>query len=475
LATKKTKEPSIFECIECGFQNPKYYGRCPQCQGWNTMVEAASPDEAAADDVAPADKPRRLSEIDPGETRRLVTGMDEFDRVLGGGIVSHSVILIGGEPGVGKSTLLLEVSSVLAQQGRKVLYYSGEESALQIKLRADRLGVSPENVFLFTIGTLEDLKGHIREIRPDFLIIDSIQTLTSRKTAHMSGSVASLRYVTAEVIELAKRSGITVFLIGHITKDGQLAGPKTLEHMVDAVLYFQGETQTDIRLLRAEKNRFGPLNEIGIFQMSEKGLTSVNDPSQVLIQNRRSQAPGTAVFPAMNGMRPLLTEIQALVSESPFAGNPRRIAIGFDNYRLSMLISIIEKKLKLPFYKSDVFLNITGGMVIREPAADLAVCQALVTSYKNITPRPDSILLGEVGLTGEIRPISFLETRLKEAIRQGFTTICLPAAQGAQGAQSSQGAAGAKSASGRLPNYPDISAISISNIHDLLDYLKTQG
>jgi DNA repair protein RadA/Sms len=454
LATKKSKQPSHFECIECGYQSAKYFGRCPQCQGWNTMVEGESGGDAADGETIPAARPQKLSEIDPAGVQRLVTGMDEFDRVLGGGIVSHSVILIGGEPGVGKSTLLLEVSAVLAQKGRKVLYYSGEESAPQIKLRADRLGVCSANVFLFTIGTLEDLKGHVRDIQPDFLIIDSIQTLTSRKTAHMSGSVASLRYVTAEIIEMTKKSGITVFLIGHITKEGQLAGPKTLEHMVDAVLYFQGETQTDIRLLRAEKNRFGPLNEIGIFQMSEKGLTSVSDPSQVLIQNRQSQAPGTAIFPAMNGLRPLLTEIQALVSESPFAGNPRRIAIGFDSYRLSMLISIIEKKLKLPFYKSDVFLNITGGMVIREPAADLAVCQALVSSYKNIVPRPDSVLLGEVGLTGEIRPISFLETRLKEAIRQGFSTIFLPAAQGL------------------LPNYHDISVISINHIHELLDHLK---
>jgi DNA repair protein RadA/Sms len=464
LATKNTKRTAQFECIECGFQGPKYYGRCPQCQGWNTMVESGIDEGAPA--TPPADRPRRISEIDPGEVQRLVTGMDEFDRVLGGGIVSHSVILIGGEPGVGKSTLLLEVAAILSQRGKRVLYYSGEESALQIKLRADRLGIRSDNVFLFTIGTLEDLKSHVREIRPDFLIIDSIQTITARKTAHLSGSAASLRYVTAEVIELAKRSGITVFIIGHITKEGQLAGPKTLEHMVDAVLYFQGETQTDIRMLRAEKNRFGPLNEVGIFQMSEKGLTSVNDPSQILIQNRQSQAPGIAIFPAMNGLRPLLTEIQALVSESPFAGNPRRIAIGFDNFRLSMLISIIEKKLKLPFYKSDVFLNITGGMVIREPAADLAVCQALISSCKNIVPKANSVLLGEVGLTGEIRPISFLETRLKEAIRQGFLTACLPASQAASAPPGTPGGPG------RNPNLTGISVISIGNICDLLDYLK---
>jgi DNA repair protein RadA/Sms len=453
LATKSTKNATSFECIECGFQSPKYYGRCPQCQAWNSMVESAGCEDAAPEDAAPG-RPQRISEIDPAAVRRLVTGMDEFDRVLGGGIVSHSAILIGGEPGVGKSTLLLEVSAVLSQKGKKVLYYSGEESALQIKLRAERLEINSDNILLFTSGTLEDLKAHVRELKPDFLIIDSIQTLNSKKTAHISGSVSSLRYVTAELLDLTKKNGITVFLIGHITKEGQLAGPKTLEHMVDAVLYFQGEIQTDIRLLRAEKNRYGPLNEVGIFQMSEKGLTSVIDPTQILIQNRRSQAPGTAVFPAMNGMRPLLTEIQALVSESPFAGNPRRIAIGFDNYRLSMLISIIEKKLKLPFYKSDVFLNITGGMVIREPSADLAVCQALISSYRNVSPRPNTVLMGEVGLTGEIRPISFLEIRLKEAIRQGFTTICLPAGQS------------------QLPNYKDISAISIENIHDLLDFLN---
>lgn len=454
MATKRGKNPGQFECIECGFQGPKYYGRCPQCQAWNTMVESECAEADAGEETQPASPPLKISEIDPCEVRRLVTGMDEFDRVLGGGIVTQSVILIGGEPGVGKSTLLLEVSALLSAKNRNVLYYSGEESALQIKLRAERLAIHSDNIYLFTIGTLEDLKSHVRDLKPEFLIIDSIQTITSKKTAHLSGSVSSLRYVTAEIIEMAKKNGITVFLIGHITKEGQLAGPKTLEHMVDAVLYFQGETQTDIRLLRAEKNRFGPMNEIGIFQMSEKGLTSVNDPSQVLIQNRQSHAPGTAIFPAMNGLRPLLTEIQTLVSESPFAGNPRRIAIGFDNYRLSMLISIIEKKLRLPFYKSDVFLNITGGMVIREPAADLAVCSALISSHKNISPRPNSVVMGEVGLTGEVRPISFLETRLKESIRQGFSTICLPAGQS------------------QLPNYKDISAISINNIHDLLDFLK---
>jgi DNA repair protein RadA/Sms len=421
------KRTILFECIECGFQGPKYYGRCPQCQAWNSLVESPDVNEEAAADTEPGQAPQKIGAIDPREISRLLTGMDEFDRVLGGGIVNHSVTLIGGEPGVGKSTLLLEVSALLSQKGKRVLYYSGEESAVQIKIRAERLAVNSDDILLFTSGTLEDLQRHVREIKPDFLVVDSIQTITSRKAASPGGSVSSLRYVTAAIVELAKKSGITVFIIGHITKEGQLAGPKTLEHMVDAVLYFQGETQADIRLLRAEKNRFGPVNEIGIFQMTAKGLISVKDPCQVLLQNRQSQAPGTAIFPAMNGLRPLLTEIQALVSESPFAGNPRRIAIGFDNYRLSMLLSVIEKKLKLPFYKSDVFLNITGGMIIREPAADLAVCSALIASYKNINANPDAVLMGEVGLTGEIRPISFLEIRLKEAIRQGFKVFYLPA------------------------------------------------
>ncbi|MEI6614880.1 MAG: DNA repair protein RadA, partial [Chrysiogenales bacterium] len=435
-------------------QGPKYYGRCPQCQAWNTLVESATPQDEEAAETVPGNVPQKISAIDPQEIKRLLTGMDEFDRVLGGGIVTHSVILIGGEPGVGKSTLLLEVSAALSEKGKKVLYYSGEESAVQIKIRAERLAIHSDNIYLFTIGTLEDLQRHVKEIQPDFLIVDSIQTITSNKTQPTRGSVSSLRYVTAAIIELAKKNGITVFIIGHITKEGQLAGPKTLEHMVDAVLYFQGEMQTDIRLLRAEKNRFGPMNEIGIFQMTEKGLTSVKDPSQVLIQNRQSHAPGTAIFPAMNGLRPLLIEIQALVSESPFAGNPRRIAIGFDNYRLSMLLSIIEKKLKLPFYKSDVFLNITGGMIIREPAADLAVCSALISSYKNISANPNAVVMGEVGLTGEIRPISFLEIRLKEAIRQGFTSFCLPAAQN------------------QIANNHDLSVFFVENIIDFYNNIK---
>jgi DNA repair protein RadA/Sms len=375
-------------------------------------------------------KPVALKDIDNLEVRREVTGLEEFDRVLGGGIVPGSVILIGGEPGVGKSTLVLEVSGILAKKEKKILYYSGEESAAQIKLRANRLGIDAGNIYLLTLGMLEDLKSAVQEMRPDLLIIDSIQTINSQKASLISGSISSMRYVTAEIIDLAKSNNISVFIIGHITKEGQIAGPKTLEHMVDVVFYFQGEIKTDLRILRAEKNRFGAIDEVGIFQMSEKGLTSINDPSVLFLQHRQTSDSGISIFPVLNGMRSILIEIQALVTESPFAGNPRRITVGCDPYRMSMLISIIEKKLKLPFYKSDVFLNITGGMAIRETAADLSIISALLTSYKNIVAPKDLIIIGEVGLTGEIRPVTFIEGRIKEAVRQGFTRFILPASQG---------------------------------------------
>jgi DNA repair protein RadA/Sms len=447
---KSVKSAVTFECVECGYQSPKYYGRCPQCQNWNSMVESETGEAGEPGGVAEVSHaPQRLSDIDGREIGHHATGIAEFDRVLGGGIVPQSVVLIGGEPGVGKSTLLLEVSGVLARSGQKVLYYSGEESASQIKLRADRLGISSEQIFLYTIGTLEEMKKHIADIRPQHLIIDSIQTIHSSKTSHMSGSPSALRHLTAEIISLAKSSDLTVFIIGHITKEGQLAGPKTLEHMVDAVLYFQGETQTDVRILRAEKNRFGPMNEIGVFQMGEKGLVSVQDPSQLFLQHRRTAEPGTAVFPVINGLRALLTEVQALTTESPFVGNPRRIAIGFDSYRMSMLISVIEKKLKLPFYKSDVFLNMTGGMIVRDPAADLAVAAALISSYKGIPVGGHGIFLGELGLTGEVRPVSFLESRLKEAIRQGFLHFYLPRSQS------------------ELKGFPSVSVTPVESIQDL--------
>lgn len=367
----------------------------------------------------------RLTEITPGKVSRQITGINEFDRALGGGVVPGSVILIGGEPGVGKSTLLLEVSGSLSEKGN-VLYYSGEESEGQIKSRAERVSINSDRIFLLSLGDLEDLKISIKDLSPEYIIIDSIQTMNSRNTGGLTGSVPKLRQVTSELVDIAKSNNITVFIIGHITKDGQIAGPKTLEHMVDVVLYFQGELQSNLKVLRVEKNRYGSVNELGIFQMSASGLSSVTDPSEVFLQNRDSKEPGTSVVASMKGMRSILIEIQALVTENPFGGNPRRMAIGFDPYRMSMLLSVIEKKLRFPFYKSDVFLNITGGINLRETASDLAVCAALISSYKNIVLPVNIVFLGEVGLTGEIRPVSFIETRIKEAVNHGFKKFIIP-------------------------------------------------
>lgn len=417
---------TFFECSDCQYQSPKFYGKCPQCNSWNTMYEAVvqvqGKDSSSIEQIRDA---VRLTDIATGKIIRQITGIDEFDRALGGGVVPGSVILIGGEPGVGKSTLLLEVSGNLSEKGN-VLYYSGEESEGQIKSRADRISINSESIFLLTLGDLEDLKASLKDLSPEYIIIDSIQTLNSRNTGGFTGSVQKLRQVTSELVDIAKSNNITVFIIGHITKDGQIAGPKTLEHMVDVVLYFQGELQSNLKVLRVEKNRYGSVNELGIFQMSVSGLTSVSDPSEVFLQKRDSKEPGTSVVASMKGMRSILIEIQALVSENPFGGNPRRMTIGFDPYRMSMLLSVLEKKLEFPFYKSDVFLNITGGINLKETASDLAVCAALISSYKNIALPGNIVFLGEVGLTGEIRPVNFIETRIKEAVNHGFKNFIIP-------------------------------------------------
>ena len=393
------------------------------------MVEIQPRDASMLADNASYSHAINLADIDPVNLERFDSGYSEFNTVLGGGIVPNSVVLIGGEPGIGKSTLLLEVAGSLGAMGKKVLYYSGEESASQIKLRAKRLEINEERVFLLTVATLEDLQKNIAVFAPDFLIVDSIQTLSSAQISTVPGSPSSLRTMTAEIIKISKRDNLTAFIIGHITKEGQIAGPKILEHMVDAVLYFQGDAQNDLRILRAEKNRFGSVNEIGVFQMTANGLKQIADPTQAFLQNRGSWASGIALFPAMNGLRSMLTEVQSLVADTPLIGNPRRIAIGFDSYRMAMLISIIEKKLQIPFYKSDAFLNIAGGLVVRDPACDLAVCAALVSSHRNMALPQDAVFLGEVGLTGEIRPVSQLERRLKEAVRHGINRVFLPSRQ----------------------------------------------
>lgn len=417
-----------FECVECGYQSPILYGKCPQCDNWNSMVKISTYEMNSnkTGQAENSDSAKSLENIDSKELSRYKSGISEFDSALGSGIVKGSVILIGGEPGVGKSTLLLEIAGHLSKTDNRILYFSGEESSIQIKSRAERLGINSSNIYLLTMGKLEDVKRDLDKIDPAFLIIDSIQTIDSNNSLGIAGSIQKLKFVTNELREIAKKRNITVFIIGHITKDGQLAGPKILEHIVDTVLYFQGDIQSDIRILRVEKNRFGSVNELGIFKMTEKGLTSVKNPSEVFLPDHKSLNPGTSIISSLKGRRSILIEVQALVSENPFGGNPRRVAVGFDLFRLSMLIAVIEKKMRLPFYKSDIFLNVTGGINIKETAGDLAICSALITSLKNITLPQDIILIGEIGLTGEIRPVQLIENRINESLRHGFKKFILP-------------------------------------------------
>ncbi len=415
---------SRFECLECGFQTLKFFGKCPQCGEWNSLIECRDPAPEAT--VLPSsNRPVPLKSIEDQARERISTGMSEFDRVLGGGLIRQSLVLIGGEPGVGKSTLLIETAAHLARNGR-VLYVSGEESPGQIRSRLDRLGLDAGDIQLLTMATVDDVKSAVAEIKPHLLIIDSIQTIGGRENTWSKGSVGTMRQITAELIELTKQSDLTTFIVGHITKEGLLAGPKTLEHMVDTVLYFQGDPQSDLRILQAAKNRFGSVNEIGVFQMLGSGLKSVQDPSGHFIHQRRKSEPGTTIFPSIQGQRPLLMEIQALVTESPLGGNPRRNCVGYDPARLAMLVSIIEKKLHIPYYKHDIFLNITSGLMLKEPASDLAVAAVLISSNLGISLPSDLVLLGELGLTGEIRPLTFLERRVSESCRHGFSSILIP-------------------------------------------------
>ncbi len=419
---------SHFECLECGFQTAKYFGKCPQCGEWNSLVESQPPGPGQTAANSTPNHPVLLAQVENQSQTRLSTGMDEFDRVLGGGLIQQSLILIGGEPGVGKSTLLIETAAHMAKQG-PVLYVSGEESPSQIKSRLERLRLDPGKIHLLTMASLDDVKSAVAELRPLLLIIDSIQTISGRDNPWNKGSVVTMRQVTAELIELTKQSRLTTFIVGHITKEGQLAGPKTLEHMVDTVLYFQGDPQSDLRILQAAKNRFGSVNELGVFQMFEDGLKSVPDPSGHFIHQRHKSEAGTTIFPAIQGQRPLLMEIQALVTESPLGGNPRRNCVGYDPARLAMLVSIIEKKLHIPYYKHDIFLNITSGLMLKEPAADLAVAAVLISSILGQPLPANQVLLGELGLTGEIRPLTFLARRISECHRHGFSTIIIPAFQ----------------------------------------------
>ncbi|MDO3378043.1 DNA repair protein RadA [Geoalkalibacter halelectricus] len=422
------KRRTLFTCQQCGCQSPKWLGRCPDCGQWNSLVEESVAAPRAATRAAATGTggaPQRLAEVATGQEDRLRCGIGEFDQVLGGGVVAGSLILIGGDPGIGKSTLLLQAVSRLAERGR-ALYVTAEESPRQVRMRADRLGVGAENLYLLAETSLEAVLEQVRALKPAYLVIDSIQTIFTAALDSAPGSVSQVRECAGRLMQVAKGDGIPTFLVGHVTKDGAIAGPRMLEHMVDTVLYFEGEPGHPYRILRAVKNRFGSTNEIGVFQMKEGGLAEVGNPSELFLSERPEAASGSAVVPALEGSRPILVELQALVSGSSY-GTPRRTTMGIDHNRVSLLVAVLEKKVGLSLLSQDIFLNVAGGVRLDEPAVDLGVMAALASSHLNRPIAARTIVFGEVGLVGEVRAVSHPDLRVKEAARLGFDRCFLPA------------------------------------------------
>jgi len=421
------KAKSIYSCTECGATSPKWQGQCPGCAEWNTLVESVAEKSTGHrfESLAPTVKLQTLSEIKARDVERITTGISEFDRALGGGLVAGGVVLIGGDPGIGKSTLLLQALSHLSSE-HKVLYVSGEESGEQVALRARRLGLETRGLQLMAEINLERIVATLQAEMPQVAVIDSIQTLWSDQLSSAPGSVAQVRECAAQLTRLAKQSGITVILVGHVTKEGALAGPRVLEHIVDTVLYFEGDTHSSFRLVRAVKNRFGAVNELGVFAMTDKGLKGVNNPSALFLSQHGQDVAGSCVMVTQEGTRPLLVEIQALVDSAH--GNPRRLTVGLDAQRLAMLLAVLHRHAGIVCFDQDVFVNAVGGVKIIEPAADLAVLMSITSSLKN-KPLPSKLIVfGEVGLAGEIRPAPRGQERLKEAAKLGFTRALIPEA-----------------------------------------------
>ena len=421
------KPKTIYSCTECGATNPKWQGQCPGCNAWNTLVEsvAETPGKHRFEALAPAARLQNLAEIEAREADRIATGIGEFDRALGGGLVGGGVVLIGGDPGIGKSTLLLQALAHLAQTQR-VLYVTGEESGQQVALRARRLNLDVTNLPLMAEINLERILSTLQAEKPQVAVIDSIQTLWSDQLSSAPGSVAQVRECAAQLTRLAKQSGITVILVGHVTKEGALAGPRVLEHVVDTVLYFEGDTHSSFRLVRAVKNRFGAVNELGVFAMTETGLKGVSNPSAMFLSQHGKEVAGSCVLVTQEGTRPLLVEIQALVDTAH--GNPRRLTVGLDAQRLAMLLAVLHRHAGIVCFDQDVFVNAVGGVKIGEPAGDLAVLMAITSSLKN-KPLPEKLIVfGEVGLAGEIRPAPRGQERLREAAKLGFTRALIPEA-----------------------------------------------
>ena len=449
------KAKQIYFCQECGYESAKWLGQCPGCKNWNTFVEeklVVGVDKHSGKTTEAA-TPTSILQVTTSENTRIGTGMKELDRVLGGGIVTGSLTLVGGDPGIGKSTLLLQVCRNLTAAEHKVLYVSGEESLQQIKIRAERLGGFTKDMLLLCETNLDAIEGGIAKIMPEVVVIDSIQTMYLEGVASGAGSVSQVREVTGRLMRVAKQLGIAIFIVGHVTKEGTVAGPRTLEHMVDTVLYFEGEKNALYRILRGVKNRFGSTNEIGVFEMKDNGLYEVENPSQVMLNGRPLDAAGSVVVCSMEGTRPILIEIQALVCQSNF-NLPRRTSVGIDYNRVNLLMAVLEKRAGMMLAGNDAYVNLAGGMRLSEPAIDLGIIVALVSSFKNTPVDAHTIIFGEVGLAGEVRGVSMAAQRVKEAAKLGFTTCILP-----------------KINCDSLDSVPGMKLVGVQNIAEVLSYI----
>jgi len=421
------KAKSKFVCQECGAISPRWIGRCTECGAWNTIVEEMEEKIEVKQtlNIGGESKPVKIKDVTFDNEERYTTRLSELDIVLGGGIVKGSLILVGGDPGIGKSTLLLQVASNLSAQGKIVLYVSGEESVKQTKLRAQRLSVDNESLYIVSENNIERIKFHVEQLKPDVLIVDSIQTVFNPDISSAPGSVSQVREATNQFMNIAKKFGVSTFLVGHVTKAGAIAGPKILEHMVDTVLYFEGEGHNLFRIIRAVKNRFGSTNEIGVFEMTSSGLKEVDNPSKIFLSNTEKKSPGSIIIPALEGTRTVLVEMQCLVSQTNY-NLPRRMAMGIDFNKLVLLTAVLEKKVGMSLYQQDIYLNVVGGVTIDEPSADLAIVMAIASSFREVLVPSDMIIFGEVGLTGEIRPVNQVQQRINEAAKMGFKKAIIP-------------------------------------------------
>lgn len=450
------KGSMVFFCQNCGYESAKWSGQCPACHGWNTFVEEPKAEKRMGVTAgkkrtgSSKSSPVSINRISSGEQERISTGMAELDQVLGGGIVPGSLILVGGDPGIGKSTLLLQVCRNLAERLPDLLYISGEESLQQIKLRASRIGSFRESLKLLCETNLADIEETVLREKPKAVVIDSIQTMYQEEISSAPGSVSQVREATGVLMRLAKEQGITIFIVGHVTKEGTVAGPRVLEHMVDTVLYFEGDRHASYRILRGVKNRFGSTNEIGVFEMQEDGLREVTNPSEYMLSGKPEGASGSVVACAMEGTRPMLLEVQALVCRTNF-GLPRRTAAGMDYNRVNLLMAVLEKRLNLPLSSYDAYVNIAGGMRLNEPAMDLALVLAVISSYKDIPVSEKTIVFGEVGLSGEVRAVNMVQQRVQEAKKLGFTRAVLP-----------------KSSLGQVKNMTGIELAGVATVRDAL-------